>query len=210
MKNLLIVGAGGFGRELAAAAPAALGYGETFTLKGFLDDHADALAGFTGYPPIVSTVRDYSPEVDDVFITALGDTAARAKCVRVLTEKGAVFISLIDRTARLGANVVVGAGCVIAAGAVLTADIRVGAHTCVFHNASVGHDTRIGSFAHIYAQVAVGGGVQIGDFARIYPGAVVVPRRKLGEGAVVGAGSVAFLDVPAHTTVMGNPAAPLE
>lgn len=210
MKNLLIVGAGGFGRELAGAAVAALGYGETFTLKGFLDDNPNALAGFVGYPPILGSVRDYTPEADDVFITALGDTTARAKCVASLTEKGAIFISLIDRAARLGPNVVVGAGCVIAAGAVLTADIRVGAHSCVFHNASVGHDTRIGSYAHIYAQVAIGGGVHIGDFARVYPGAVVVPRRKLGEGAVVGAGSVAFLDVPAHTTVMGNPAAPLE
>ncbi len=56
----------------------------------------------------------------------------------------------------------------------------------------------------------MGGGVEVGDFARIYPGAVVTPRRKIGRGAIVGAGSVVFLDVPPHTTVLGNPAEPLE
>lgn len=210
MKQLIIVGAGGFGRELASAALQAVGYGEKFVLKGFLDDRAAALDGFAGYPPILGSVAGYSIAAEDVFITALGDTAARARCVQVLEQRGAVFQSLIDRTAVLGMNVQIAEGCVIAANVSLTADIRVGAHSCVFHNTSVGHDTRIGNFAHLYAQVAVGGGVQIGDFARIYPGAVVVPRRKVGEGAVIGAGSVAFLDVPAHTTVVGNPAAPLE
>lgn len=210
MKQLIIIGAGGFGRELASAALHAVGYGVEFELKGFLDDRPQALDGFSGYPPILGSVARYAIEKDDVFITALGDTAARARCVEVLAQKGAIFRSLVDNTARLGANVRVAEGCVIAAGAVLTADIQVGAHSCVFHNASVGHDTRIGRFAHIYAQVAVGGGVQIGDFVRIYPGAVVVPRRKIGEGAVVGAGSVAFLDVPPHTTVVGNPAETLK
>lgn len=94
MKNLLIVGAGGFGRELAGAAVAALGYGETFTLKGFLDDNPNALAGFAGYPPILGSVRDYTPEADDVFITALGDTTARAKCVASSRRRGLSSLAL--------------------------------------------------------------------------------------------------------------------
>jgi acetyltransferase-like isoleucine patch superfamily enzyme len=51
--------------------------------------------------------------------------------------------------------------------------------------------------------------VRIGEGAAVYPGAQIVPRRTVGDGAVVGIGSVVVLNVPAGTTVFGNPAAPV-
>ena len=103
----------------------------------------------------------------------------------------------------------VGDGCYLAPGVSLTADVRLGRHTDVFHNTSIGHDTTAGDFVHVYAQCAIGGGVRLEDGASVYPGSVVVPRRTIGAGAVVGAGSTVFLNVPPGTTVHGNPAAPV-
>ena len=116
---------------------------------------------------------------------------------------------MVHRSADVGANVEIGEGSFIAANAVLTADVRVGRHVCVFHGSSVGHDSVLCDYSHIYAQCAIGGGVTVGELASVYPGAVVVPRRKIGAGAVVGAGSVAVLDVPPSATVFGCPAAPV-
>ena len=210
MKHLIIVGAGGFGREMYGAARQAVGYGETFDVKGFLDANAQALDGFQGYPPIVGTPADYVPQPDDVFITALGSIASRRRCAAALEARGATFIAIVDRTAFLGPNVTVGAGSFIARNASLTADVTVGRHACVFHGSSVGHDDVLGDFSHVYAQCAVGGAVKLGEGASVYPGAVIVPRRTVGADAVVGAGSVAVLNVRAGETVVGNPARPVQ
>lgn len=210
MKHLLIVGAGGFGREMFGAAREAVGYGTEFDIKGFLDARADALAGFQGYPPVVATPDGYEIGPDDVFITALGDIAARRRCAKLIERRGGKFIAVVHRTASLGPGVRVGEGSFIAHNVVLTADVAVGRHACVFHNTSIGHDTTLGDFSHVYAQCAIGGGVRIGEGAAVYPGGRIVPRRTIGEGAVVGIGSVVVLNVPAHTTVFGNPAAPVE
>lgn len=210
MKHLVIVGAGGFGREMYGAAREAVGFGRDFDVKGFLDARADALAPFAGYPPVIGAIDAYQPREDDVFISALGDIAARRRCVAALEAKGARFISVIHRTATLGPNVVLGDGSFVAPHVSLTADVTIGRHVSVFHSSSIGHDARLGDFSHVYAQCSVGGGVEIGAGAAVYPGAVIVPRRRIGSGAVVGAGSVVLIDVDPGMTVFGSPAAPLD
>ena len=80
MKDLIIIGAGGFGRELFSAAREAAGFGEQFRVKGYLDANPAALDRFAGYPPILGAPEDYTPAPDDVFITALGNIASRRRC----------------------------------------------------------------------------------------------------------------------------------
>ena len=147
---------------------------------------------------------------DDVFITALGDVAARRRCVDALAARGARFIPLVHRSASLGPHVRIGAGSLVAQNAVVSADAVVGRHACIFQNTVVGHDARVGDFAHVYALCALGGGVTLGAGAVVYPGARIVPRRAVGAGAVVGIGAVVLVNVRAGETVFGNPAKPVE
>ena len=210
MKHLIIIGAGGYGREMFGAAREALGFGTAFDIKGYLDARADALADFAGYPPVVGSPETYVPEADDVFITALGSIASRRKCVEAIAARGGQFMAVIHRTAFIGPNVTVGEGSFVAPNAVLTADVKVGRHAAVFHCTSIGHDTVLEDFSHVYAQCSVGGSVRIGEGAVVYPGAVIVPRRTIGANAVVGAGSTVILNVKDGMTVFGSPAAPLK
>ena len=210
MNRLLIVGAGGFGREMFAAAREAVGYGTAFEIAGFLDAKPTALDGFAGYPPIFGSPDTYEPGKYDVFVTALGSIASRRRCVEALEAKGAKFISIVHRTATIGPNVLIGEGSFIAPHVSITADVCVGRHVSVFHSSSIGHDSKLRDFSHVYAQCSIGGGVRIGEGAVVYPGSVVVPRREIGAGAVVGAGSAVFIDVEPGVTVLGNPAAPLK
>ena len=210
MKNLIIIGAGGFGREMFSAAREAVGFGERFRIAGFLDANPDALGRFSGYPPILGSPEDYSPRPGDVFITALGDIASRKRCAGMVERRGGEFMSVIHRSASLGRNVAVGAGSFIAHNAVLTVDIAVGRHSDIFHGTEIGHDSSVGDFAHVYALCSVGGAVKIGRGAAVYPGARIAPGRTVGDGAVVGIGSVVLLDVKPGVTVFGNPAAPFE
>ena len=208
MKNLIIIGAGGFGRELFSAAREAVGFGEQFRIKGYLDANPSALDRFAGYPPIIGAPESYEPQPDDVFITALGNIASRRRCAELVEARGGAFISVIHRSASLGQNVTVGPGSFIAHNVVLTVDISVGRHADIFHGTEIGHDSTVGDFAHVYSLCSIGGNVKIGKGAAVYPGARIVPNRSIGENAVVGIGSVVLLNVPSGTTVFGNPAAP--
>lgn len=209
-KNLVIIGAGGFGREMFAAAREALGYGEKFTVKGFLDGNPDALRGYCGYPDIIGAPETYGVAEDDVFITALGSIAARRRCAAMIEERGGRFVSVVHRTASLGPNVTVGEGSFIAHNVVLTADIAVGRHSCVFHGTVIGHDSALADYTHVYSLVSIGGGVRVEEGASVYPGARIVPRVTVGAGAVVGIGSTVVRDVSPGITVFGVPAGRLE
>lgn len=206
MKNLLIIGAGGFGREMFAAARESVGYGETFTIKGFLDGNTSALDGFHGYPKIIGAPESYQVEDDDVFITALGSITARRRCVGMIEKRGGRFISVIHRSASIGPNVTIGDGSFVAHNAVLTADIKIGRHSCIFHGAVVGHDTELADYTHVYSLVSIGGGVQIAEGTSVFPGARIVPRVKIGADSTVGIGSVVVRDVASGVTVFGVPA----
>ena len=206
MKNLVIIGAGGFGREMFGAAREAVGYGESFRIKGFLDGNLAALDGFDGYPAIIGSPEEYEIGSDDVFVTALGSIESRRRCVGMVEARGGVFIPVIHRSASLGPNVMVGAGSFVAHNVVLTADVKVGRHACVFHGTVIGHDTELGDFSHIYSLVSIGGGVRVGEGAAVFPGAKVVPRVAIGAGATVGIGSTVVRDVAPGVTVFGSPA----
>lgn len=206
MTNLIIIGAGGFGREMFGAAREAVGFGERFRIKGFLDGNPAALDGFSGYPAIIGAPETYAPAPDDVFITALGSISSRRRCAGMIEARGGVFIPIIHRSASLGPNVAVGEGSFIAHNVVLTADVKVGRHSCVFHGSVIGHDTALGDYTHVYSLASIGGGVRIGEGASVFPGAKVVPRVAIGEGATVGIGSTVIRDVAPGITVFGSPA----
>lgn len=206
MKRLIIIGAGGFGREIANAAQEAVGYGTEFVLKGFLDQKPDALDGFAGYPPLLGSPEAYAVQPDDVFFVAMGNLRLRRKNAELVAAKGGRFQTLIHRTASLGRNVVIGAGSYVAHNAVLTADIQVGRNVCVFHGTVIGHDGRIGDCSHVSSLVFLGGGVRLGAGVTLHPGVRVAPFKTIGDGATVGIGSVVLTNVRAGATVFGVPA----
>jgi sugar O-acyltransferase (sialic acid O-acetyltransferase NeuD family) len=209
-KNLYIVGAGGFGREIFSALPGVLGYGDAFRVAGFVDDDSNALDGYDGYPGVVGGLNGFAPKDGDVFFVAIGNAAVRKKCVEAIVSKGGSFVTLVHKTASIGKNVRLGEGVYIAHNAVLTADIDVGDNSCVFHSSVIGHDVKIGNCSHVSSQVFVGGGVKIGDCAIVHPASKIVPRIKIGDGAEVGIGSVVLSSVKSGEKVFGVPAMPLE
>lgn len=113
MKHLIIVGARGWGREVAWLATDCIGYGTEFDIKGFLDDKADALDGLGDYPPILGPVETYIPQNDDVFIVALGVPSAKKKYVELLLQKKVSFITLISKQAVVHKTAKIGKGCII-------------------------------------------------------------------------------------------------
>lgn len=206
MKHLLIIGARGFGREVYHSAIESIGYGAEFDIKGFLDDKADALDGFEGYPPIVSSVEAYEPHPDDVFVCALGDVKYKIKYAQMILDKGGEFISLIHNTAYIADTAKCGKGCVILAGARIQSDVHVGNFVTIQPYSIIGHDTKVGDFCHFNCYAFTGGKVMVEDMVTVHTSGKIMPNVKIGKKAIVGVGSIVIRNVAEGVTVFGNPA----
>jgi hypothetical protein len=80
VKRLVIIGAGGYGCEVAFWALEAREQGTEWQPKGFIDDNPAAFDGFAGCLPLMGRVSDYQPEPDDVFVCAIGAVAVKERC----------------------------------------------------------------------------------------------------------------------------------
>lgn len=205
MKNLIIIGAGGMGRTVYSNALESVGYGEKYTVKGFLDDNLEALNGFPNYPPVIDSIRDYQPQENDVFVSSIGG-AARRPCMEEIIGRGGEFIELIHQTARIYTNVKLGKGNFIGAYSVIGNDAEIGDYNMIQSYTVIGHDAKIGNWNRIDTHVTCVGGIVIEDEVNIHTSAIISHNVRVETGAHVGALSFVIRKVKAGTTVMGNPA----
>ena len=206
MKNLVIIGARGYGREVYNWTQDCIRAGLDIRIKGFLDDNPNALDNFPNYAPILSSVEDYTPDEKDVFICALGDIQYRRKYVVMIQEKGGIFQTIIHPTASISQNVTIGEGCIIGRFAAISCDIHIGNFVSISAHAVLGHDVRVGNFCHIGALSNLSGGVVLEDFVTLHPKVDIIPHKHIGRSAILGTGSVVLRNVKEGDTVFGNPA----
>lgn len=205
MKNLIIIAAGGMGRTLYDMSRESLGYGDEYVIKGFIDDNLHALDDFVNYPSILDKISTYVPQENDVFVCSIGGSARR-KCMEELINRGARFINLIHRTARIGTNVQLGIGNIVGAYTSIGADACIGNYNLIQSYTVIGHDVRMGDWNRIDTHVTCVGGTIIGNETDIYTSSVLNHGVVVEDRAHVGACSFVIRRVKAGTTVMGNPA----
>jgi sugar O-acyltransferase (sialic acid O-acetyltransferase NeuD family) len=203
--QVLIIGAGGWGREVLAQMQGDPACGTEWTISGFLDTRACILDGFNCDMPIVGDPLNYIPRAEDHFVCAIGAPHARQQYVQPLRDKGARFIPILTG-AFLSPRIHIGQGSLLCHRVQLSPDVWLGDFSNIHTSCVIGHDVRIGHYAQVGAMCFIGGGAQIGDFAVIHPHATILPGIVIGDGATVGAGAVVVKNVPPGTTVFGNPA----
>jgi sugar O-acyltransferase (sialic acid O-acetyltransferase NeuD family) len=206
MKKLIIVGAGGFGREVYAWAKDHPDFGKAWELAGFIDDGAAALDRYNYPVGVIGSIKEHQPAENEVFVCAIGAPIDKKKVCQSLLSRSATFVSLVHPSVILGENIQLGDGVVLCPRVTLTADISIGDFAAINCHSSVGHDVVIGDWATISGHCDLTGNTRYGTGAFLATGVRIVPSKSVGEFAYVGAGAVVIQSVKDGQKVFGNPA----
>ena len=207
---LVIIGCGGFGREVHDVVDAVNHIEPTWELLGYLDDKPDAanvkFVESRGFRVLGGTDWPVGRNPDVQFVIGIGTGSVRRAIDQKLTSAGFGSATLVHPAATLGYDVRVGAGTVICAGVRVTTNISLGRHVHLNINATVGHDCTLADYVTVNPLVAISGGVTIGSESMLGTNSAVLQQLSIGDRSVVGAGSCVVRDVPDDTVVKGVPA----
>jgi sugar O-acyltransferase (sialic acid O-acetyltransferase NeuD family) len=209
LRPLVIVGAGGLGREIHVLVQQLNDQHPTWLLRGFYDDVPPA----TGLPlPYLGTVSDLNATAEDVAVAvAVGNSGARAAVVARLTSARLSFPTLIHPGVSCASfqYLEFGPGCLVTQGCILTTNVRLGRHVLLNLGCTIGHDAVLEDFCSLMPHANVGGEAHLAAGVYLGTNATVINQVRVGARTIVGAGAVAVRDLPADCTAVGVPAKPI-
>ncbi len=210
-----IVGAGGFGREVM---PVAI---QMFNLAHptpdfeivFVVEQGDT-SPVNGHR-VVTADEFLASNQEKHFNIAIADHQARERIANAFIAAGAFPFSIKALNSVCLSNNEIGEGSILCPFTTVTSNARIGRFFHANIYSYVAHDCRIGDFVTFAPNVHCNGKVIVEDYAYLGTGAMIKQGTDtksivIGRGAIVGMGAVVTKSVAPFTTVIGNPATPLE
>ncbi len=206
IQPIIIVGAGGFAREVAQLIADVNAQRPTYSLLGYLDDNIAPGTSIGGQTVLggLDSAQSHAGEVH--FVVGVGSPMIKRRLATRLADAGLVLETLVHPSAQVGRDICLGKGSVICAGCILTCDITVGTLVTLNLACTVGHDAVISDFVSIAPGSNISGNVTVGQGCDVGTGAATVQGVTLGEWSVVGAGALVATDLPPNITAVGVPA----
>lgn len=208
MKDLYIIGAGGFGREVAWLVERINQDNKEWNLKGFLDDNKQLHGRTEGGYPVIGGI-DYLETLSKTIwvICAVGAASVRRKIIEKIEKIETIkFATLIDPSVLLSGRVKIGMGSIICAGTIATVDIEIGNHVIINLDCTIGHDAKLEDYVTVYPSVNISGFSKVEEEVELGTGTQIIQGKRIGRETVIGAGAVVVKDIPAKCTAVGSPA----
>lgn len=208
MKDLYIIGAGGFGREIVWLVERINQREATWNIKGFVDDNT-SLQGYAkdGYPIVGGTDYLLNQQKEIWIACAVGSAKVRKSIIEKLQVNPNIrFATVIDPSVILSDRIKIGEGTIICAGTILTVDITIGNHVIINLDCTLGHDDVIEDFVTIYPSVNVSGNALVETCAELGTGMQIIKGKKIGKESILGARAVVVKDIPEKCTAVGSSA----
>lgn len=200
---LIIVGASGFGKEVAWLAKRL-----DIKILGFLDDNKSLTGELFYNYPVLGSINDWINYPDVDFALAIASPRIRKLIVeKMLLEGIPNFKTLIDPSVEIDEEETeIGKGCIICAGSICTANVRIGNFSIINKQCSIGHDVTISNFCTVSPKVMLGGHVYLHDGVEVGASSSIRQQLTVEKGANIGMGSVVVKPVEANTLYLGAPA----
>ena len=204
MLDIVIVGAGGFGREVACLLDTFLP-NQPFRIKGFLgkdtgtDTDCELPAELLGDP------MSYQPARSDRLVLAIGLMAARSTVMPTLQEKGGQFLTLTHPTAYVAPTAELGEGVLVYPFATVSNNAKLADGVKLNYYASVGHDTKLGEYCLLAPYATMNGFATLEPEVYLSTHSTVAPGVTIGRRSKLSANSAAMNDVGSNSIVFGVP-----
>lgn len=205
-KRLILVGGGGFGRELINWSLDVTNAGLGQPVTAFIDDNPTALVDFNYHLDYLGSINQYQPLPQDLFLMSIGNPIIKKQIYTNLVNRGAVFAQLIHPTAIIANSAKLGEGVVVCPFALVSADATIGRMVAINGFSSVGHDVVIDDFCTLSAHVDLMGSVHIGESVFFGSGARVLPKVIVKSKARIGAGALIMRTVAEESVMYAQPA----
>lgn len=209
MKDIVIIGAGGFGREVAWLIEDINKKNIEWNIIGFVDDD-EAIQGteINGYQVLGNI--DWLKKQELFVVNAIGDPIIKKKVMNRLNGSKNQYPVLIHPSVIYSESVNYGEGSIICAGNIITVNIEIGKHVIINLDCTIGHDANIGDYSTVLPSVNVSGFAKIGECVSVGTASAIIQGVSIGKNTVVGAGGIVVKDLPANCTAVGSPAKPIK
>lgn len=207
---IVVVGAGGFGREVLDVIDAINATAPTWDVLGVADDAPDQC----NLDRLAARDVLYLGTVDEMigggkvisYVVGIGSPAARRRVASRLDSGGFTAVTLVHPTVTQGFGVTLGKGSIVCAGTSLTTNIAIGRHVHINPRVTIGHDTTVGDFVSLNPGAAISGDCTIEAGVLVGVAGVVLNQLTVGENATVGGSACVVRSVPPGAVVKGVPA----
>ena len=208
MKDIIIIGAGGVGREVTFIIEEINKQTPTLNILGFIDDnkeiHGKVINGYSILGDLSYLDNYEKKEEKPKVIIAIANYNVKKNIVFKLNNKFN-FATIIHPEVSLHNTVTIGNGSIIYKGVIMTTNITIGNHVIVSPKCGIGHNSIIKDYVSLLWNVNISGNDVIEEGVLIGSAATVIQGKNVAQGAIIGAGAVVVKDILSNTTNVGVP-----
>ncbi|MFR2264564.1 MAG: acetyltransferase [Clostridium sp.] len=206
MKNIVIVGAGGVGREVSLIIQQINRLEPTWNLIGYIDDNPENWGNVVNGYAVLGGIDSLTMMCKDTYvIIAIANYEVKKRIVTKLNNKFK-FATIVHPKVLIHDYMEIGEGCIVYEGVIITTNVSIGNHVIISPKCGVGHDTIIKNYVSLLWNVNISGNDRIGEGVMFGSGSTIIQGKNVGMAAIIGAGAVVTKDIPAGATVVGIPA----
>ena len=195
MKDIVIIGAGGIGREVAWIIEEINEVNPTWNVIGFVDENIEMHNKvLNGYKVLGGLNALTELNVKPYVVVAIANCTVKKKIVERLEGKFD-FATIIYPTVKVSKYIEIGKGSIIYPGVILTVNTKIGNHVLLSGNCGIGHDTVIGDYSSVLWGSNFSGYDNVGESCFIGVGTKVIQGINISDGNRISAGMTVTEDV---------------
>lgn len=210
VRPVIILGAGGHGREVVDILHHIHRHGGGLKPHGFVDSNPQMRGQVVLDVPVLGDwdALEHLDRAESLLVSAVGNPAVCARLVARGEGLGFQFARVISPLALVSPYAEVGEGVTMFPYSVVNPGARLGSHCILNLGATVSHDTVVGRCCNLNPGCRLAGNVTVGEGSYIGMGSSVIQNVRIGARVIVGAGATVIRDLPDDVTAVGVPARP--